>query len=60
VNIRKPRSRRGIRWLISEAVKIAGSLKRGDVAVLLHAVAQKIEAQGIGEVAMTGGRRINI
>ena len=50
---RKPRSIGGIRWLIIEAVKIAGLLKRGDVAVLLHTVAQKEGLPSTGEVTKT-------
>ena len=41
--------------MITEAVKIAGSIRIEEKVVDLHTMAQKIEAQDTGEVTMTGG-----
>ena len=45
----------GIRWLIIEVEKIAGSIRIEEKVVGLHTMAQKIEAQDTGEATMTGG-----
>jgi hypothetical protein len=47
-------------WLINEAAKTAGLIKRGDVAVLRHTVVQKEGLSSTGEVTKTGGEKTKI
>ena len=46
--------------MITEAVKIAENRLIEEKVAILHTVAQKIEAQDIGEVTKTGGRRTKV
>ena len=46
--------------MTNEAEKIAESITIEEKVVLLHTVAQKIEAQDTGEVTKRGGGRTNL
>ena len=60
LNDRKPRLIRGIKWVTSEAIKIAEKrMIEGQVA-LLHTAALNKGVLNTGEVTKRGGRRTKI